>query len=51
MQNPLRRPKGNAAPSRDRDVERQRQPNDGGGILSKTARGHVVAMSGEFVGV
>lgn len=45
MQNPLRRPKGNA-----RDVERQRDPNDDGGYLSKDVRGHLVAMSGEFVG-
>ena len=45
MQNPLRRPKGNA-----HDVERQRDPNDDGGYLSKDVRGHLVAMSGEFVG-
>lgn len=45
MQNPLRRPTGNA-----RDVERQRDPNDDGGYLRKDVRGHLVAMSGEFVG-
>ena len=49
MDNPLRRPVGNA-PARNRDVERQRDPNDDGGYLSKDVRGHLVAMSGEFVG-
>ncbi|MCJ1460434.1 hypothetical protein MMC28_010816 [Mycoblastus sanguinarius] len=48
MQNPLRRPKSNAAPARDRDVERNK--NQDGGYLSKDYRGHLVAMSGEFVG-
>lgn len=49
MQNPLRRPTGNARPARNADPERQRV-NDDGGYLSKDARGHFVAMSGEFVG-
>ncbi len=48
MQNPLRRPKGNPPPPRDQDVERNKH-NDGG-YLAKDVRGHLVAMSGEFVG-
>ena len=48
MQNPLRRPKGNPAPPRDRDVERDK--SDDVGYLAKDVRGHLVAMSGEFVG-
>lgn len=48
MQNPLRRPKANAPPANNRDLERNKH-NDGG-VLSKGARGHLVAMSGEFVG-
>jgi len=49
MQNPLRRPTGNAAPPpRPRDVERNK--NDDGGYLAKDVRGHLVAMTGEFVG-
>ncbi|CAD6593331.1 MAG: hypothetical protein ASARMPREDX12_008042 [Alectoria sarmentosa] len=48
MQNPLRRPKGNPPPQRNRDVERNN--NDDGGYLGKDVRGHLVAMSGEFVG-
>ena len=48
MQNPLRRPKGNPPPSRDRDVERNK--TDDSGYLGKDVRGHLVAMSGEFVG-
>lgn len=48
MQNPLRRPKGDPPPPRDRDVERNKQDN--GAYLGKDVRGHLVAMSGEFVG-
>ena len=48
MQNPLRRPKGNPPPPRDRDVERNK--SDDAGYLAKNVRGHLVAMSGEFVG-
>lgn len=48
MQNPLRRPKGNPPPPTDRDVERNK--NDDSGYLPKDLRGHLVAMSGEFVG-
>ena len=48
MQNPLRRPKGNPPPTRDRDAERNNR--DDGGYLAKDVRGHLVAMSGEFVG-
>lgn len=48
MQNPLRRPKGNPPPPRDRDVERNK--NGDAGYLSKDVRAHLVAMSGEFVG-
>lgn len=53
MQNPLRRPTGNSAPTsntrtRNRDVERNY--NDDGGYLAKDVRAHMVAMSGEFVG-
>ena len=48
MQNPLRRPKGNPSPPKDRDVERNK--GDDGGFLAKDVRGHLVAMSGEFVG-
>ena len=48
MQNPLRRPKGNPPPARDRDAERN--TSDDGGYLAKDVRGHLVAMSGEFVG-
>ena len=48
MQNPLRRPKGNPPPPRDQDVERN--TNNDAGYLAKDVRGHVVAMSGEFVG-
>ena len=48
MQNPLRRPKGNPPPPTDRDVERNK--NGDSGYLPKDLRGHLVAMSGEFVG-
>ena len=48
MQNPLRRPKGNPPPTRDRDAERNK--SDDGGYLARDVRGHLVAMSGEFVG-
>ena len=48
MQNPLRRPKGNPPPLRDGDMERNK---DGDApYLAKDIRGHLVAMSGEFVG-
>ena len=51
MQNPLRRPKADGHASRNRDVERnQSHQNKDEGILGKTLRGHLVAMSGEFVG-
>lgn len=49
MQNPLRRPKANGPVPNNRDVERQRN-NESGGVLDKGVRGHLVAMSGEFVG-
>ncbi|MCJ1264595.1 hypothetical protein MMC22_004468 [Lobaria immixta] len=53
MQNPLRRP-GPAAPRAHpppfADVERQRGRNEEPDSLSKTVQGHIVAMSGEFVG-
>ena len=52
MQNPLRRPTGNASTgntrTRNRDLERNRDEN--GNYLAKDVRGHMVAMSGEFVG-
>lgn len=48
MQNPLRRPKGNPPPPREPDVERNKGGD--GAYLAKDVRGHVVAMSGEFVG-
>ena len=48
MQNPLRRPKGSPPPPRERDVERNK--HDNGAYLNKDMRGHLVAMSGEFVG-
>ena len=52
MQNPLRRPTGNAPTgntrTRSRDAERNK--NDDGSYLAKDVRGHLVAMSGEFVG-
>ena len=43
MQNPLRRPRGN------QDAEAQTRPRNEGG-MSVTVQGHLVAMSGEFVG-
>ena len=51
MQNPQRRPTGNTSHNktrRSRDLERNK--NDDGGYLAKDVRGHMVAMSGEFVG-
>jgi len=48
MQNPLRRPKGNGAAPSNRDLEHQKNGKDG--VLDKGVRGHLVAMSGEFVG-
>lgn len=48
MQNPLRRPKGNPPAPRDHDMERNK--NNDTGYLAKDVRGHLVAMSGEFVG-
>ena len=48
MQNPLRRPRGERPAPSNRDLERNRNGNDG--VLNKGARGHLVAMSGEFVG-
>lgn len=48
MQNPLRRPNGDPPPPRDRDVERGKTSESG--YLNKDVRGHLVAMSGEFVG-
>lgn len=48
MQNPLRRPNGDRPPPRDRDVERGKTSDPG--YLNKDVRGHLVAMSGEFVG-
>ena len=48
MQNPLRRPKGNPPLPKDSDVERNK--SDDGAYLAKGMRGHLVAMSGEFVG-
>lgn len=53
MQNPLRRPgptSPRAHPPLFADVERQRSHNEETASLSKTAIGHIVAMSGEFVG-
>ena len=49
MQNPLRRPAGNARPPRNRDLERQapRRDND---YVARDWQGHFVAMTGEFVG-
>lgn len=53
MQNPLRRPRGNSGPQRrhNHDVERN-GPRRGGddAVMSQGARGHFVAMTGEFVG-
>ena len=53
MQNPLRRP-GAASPRAHlppvADVEHQRSRNEKLVSLSETAIGHIVAMSGEFVG-
>ena len=48
MQNPLRRPKGNGSAPSNRDLERNK--NAEGGVLGQGIRGHLVAMSGEFVG-
>ena len=48
MQNPLRRPKGKSPPPKDRDVEHNQRGD--AGYLAKDVRGHLVAMSGEFVG-
>ena len=48
MQNPLRRPRANKPNANNRDLEHNRKSNDG--VLNKGARGHLVAMSGEFVG-
>ncbi len=48
MQNPLRRPKGNDPAPASRDLERNKKRD--GGVLDKGMRGHLVAMSGEFVG-
>lgn len=48
MQNPMRRQKHQDGAPSNRDLERQRK-NDGG-VLNKGARGHLVAMAGEFVG-
>lgn len=53
MQNPLRRPgasSSSAHPQPSADIERQRGRNDEPNSHSKTVRGHIVAMSGEFVG-
>ncbi|KAL8720907.1 MAG: hypothetical protein Q9225_002293 [Loekoesia sp. 1 TL-2023] len=54
MQNPLRRPRGDSGPRRGnpphRDVERGGPSGGDGDILSRGMRGHLVAMSGEFVG-
>ena len=61
MQNPLRRPSGNASnhashntshhtSRRNRDLERNRHDRNDDGYLAKDVRGHLVAMSGEFVG-
>jgi len=69
MQNPLRRPAGNAShhatnsashrtshsatrntSHRNRDLERNRHDRSDNGYLAKDVRGHLVAMSGEFVG-
>lgn len=61
MQNPLRRPASNASHSathntshntshRNRDLERNRHDRSDDGYLAKDVRGHLVAMSGEFVG-
>ena len=48
MQNPLRRPRGDGPAPNNRDLERNRKAD--AGILDKGVRGHLVAMSGEFVG-
>lgn len=48
MQNPLRRPRANGPAPANHDLERNR--NNDGGVLNKGVRGHLVAMSGEFVG-
>ena len=48
MQNPLRRPKAGGPSHNNRDVERNHHKEDG--VLDKGVRGHLVAMSGEFVG-
>ena len=53
MQNPLRRPTGNAshnASHRNRDIERNGPDKNDDGYLPKDYRAHLVAMSGEFVG-
>ena len=50
MQNPLRRPAGNAQPAKHRDVERQQGSKYDGEYMSKDLQGHFVAMTGEFVG-
>ena len=49
MQNPLRRPAGNAS-HRSQDLERNKHDRSDDGYLDKDVRGHLVAMSGEFVG-
>ena len=48
MQNPLRRPRADGPAQPSRDLERNK--NNDGGVLDKGVRGHLVAMSGEFVG-
>lgn len=48
MQNPMRRPRNHDAAPSNRDLERQRKSD--GGVLNKGARGHLVAMAGEFAG-
>ena len=57
MQNPLRRPAGNAsnntshnASHGNRDLERNSHDKSDDGYLAKDVRAHLVAMSGEFVG-
>ena len=51
MQNPLRRPRNNAPPTQVAEPRSERRSNaNSDGYLASDVRGHLVAMSGEFVG-
>lgn len=51
MQNPLRRPRNNPPPTQVAEPRSERRGNENSGdYLASDVRGHLVAMSGEFVG-